>query len=159
MGNAATRSNCEASASPGLHRSPCIWFATCISHVWIEEKHKDYFVMFIHHLVTIALVWGSWCFGYLRIGILVMYVHDFSDIFIDIMKLANYAKLQGSSAFFIVEISFVSTLVSWFYIRLYVFPVKVIHSCYVHSLQWWFHNGNADFDIINDNWLAGKTVP
>jgi hypothetical protein len=30
-----------------------------------------------------------------RIGLIILYVHDVSDIFIDTVKLANYMKLTG----------------------------------------------------------------
>ena len=52
---------------------------------------------YIHHIATIALVAGSWIHGFLRIGVLVLYMHDVSDIPLDLMKMFNYLKLQVCS--------------------------------------------------------------
>jgi len=104
-----------------------IWLVTCFSHKYVEEKHKDYFLMYSHHLVTIALVIGSYVFGYTHIGIVVLFIHDVSDIPIDCLKLANYLKLEDKPGFFIVEMSYTSVMVVWLYMRLYLYPVYVIY--------------------------------
>merc|ERR1711934_284682 len=101
-----------------------------------------YFVMFSHHIATIALVSGSFLSGYLRIGILVLFVHDLSDIAVDVLKLANYVRLEGSKGFFVSEIVFVITLIAWFWIRLWIFPGRVIYSALIESRIWLVHNGN-----------------
>lgn len=33
-----------------------VWVFTCLEHRWSDERRKDYFVMFLHHIVTIMLV-------------------------------------------------------------------------------------------------------
>ena len=103
-----------------------IWIVTCFSHKYIEEKHKDYFLMYAHHVVTIALIIGSYVGGFTRIGIVVLFIHDVSDIPIDCLKLANYLKLENAPGFFIVEMSYASVMTSWLYMRLYLFPYYVI---------------------------------
>ena len=50
---------------------------------------------YVHHVVTIALVWGSYSYNYVRIGTVVLYLHDLSDIMVDLLKLTNYMKLEG----------------------------------------------------------------
>ena len=30
------------------------WIVTAISHVWLEERHKDYLMMLVHHVVTLS---------------------------------------------------------------------------------------------------------
>ena len=72
-----------------------IWIGTCFSHRFVEERHKDYVMMYVHHVVTIALVWGSYSYNYVRIGTVVLYLHDLSDIMVDLLKLTNYMKLEG----------------------------------------------------------------
>ena len=68
---------------------------------------------YVHHIATIALVAGSWINGYLRIGVLVLLVHDTSDIPLDLTKMLNYLKLQGPRGFFLAEAMFVVNLCSW----------------------------------------------
>merc|ERR1712087_791122 len=82
--------------------------------------------MYIHHLVTISLIWISYSANYVRIGIVVLLLHDSSDIVIDLLKLTNYMKLEGLRCGFIVELCFVSNFFTWFYTRLYLYPVYVV---------------------------------
>jgi len=102
------------------------WFITAISHRFFEEYHKDYYVMYGHHLVTIALLVGSYAHMYTEIGLVVLFIHDLSDIPIDLMKMFNYCKMEGPSAFFMTEIWYAATLLVWGYVRLYLFPTKVL---------------------------------
>jgi ceramide synthetase len=104
-----------------------IWIYTCVCHIWLFEKQKDYWVMLGHHLATIGLVGLSYHFNYVRYGTMVLWVHDVSDIPGDALKMVNYLKLSDAAGFFITEFFFVAVLVSWAYFRLYVFPVKVIY--------------------------------
>ena len=86
----------------------------------------------------------SWHADYMRVGMLVMYVHDVSDIFIDVLKMSNLIKLEGPRGWFISEIAYVATLVSWAYYRLYQFPFRVMHSSYYFSYSVTSANENSD---------------
>lgn len=106
-----------------------IWIYTLIVHRWLDpSRRKDFFEMFIHHVVTIALISGGAAWGYHRVSLVILAVHDTSDILIDCLKITNLLKLEGARGLFIVEIVFVSNLVVWIYFRLWVFPTKIISS-------------------------------
>jgi len=126
-----------------------IWVVTCFQHRFIEERHKDYFLMYTHHLVTIALVACSYFNSYLRIGVLVLcamergarillrpapffswtsahrrenfffhrYMHDVSDIPVDLLKIFNYCQLEGPRGLFLLEGVFITNLCTWAYYR------------------------------------------
>ena len=111
-----------------------IWIVTCFSHRFVEARHKDYYQMYIHHIVTIGLMAGSWMFGYMRIGVLVLIIHDASDVPLDLMKMANYLKLEGPKSFFIVEIAFITCLISWAYGRLFIYPTKALFTAAFESI-------------------------
>ena len=72
-----------------------IWIITCASHCFFEERSKDYVMMFIHHIVTIGLVAVSYFANYVRIGTVVLLLHDASDVWIDLLKLFNYMMTQA----------------------------------------------------------------
>ena len=72
-----------------------IWIDTCLLHRFVEERHKDYILMFTHHLVTIALLSVSYYYNYIRIGVIVLYVHDVTDIVVDLLKIFNYCQVGG----------------------------------------------------------------
>eukprot|EP00808_Paulinella_micropora_P002476 g21279.t1 len=104
-----------------------IWIATCFSHRFLEKtRRKDYVLMFTHHVVTISLVLGSHVRYHHSLGLLVLFLHDLSDIPIDVVKMLNYANLTDRKACFLGEIIFVFNLVSWIYLRLYYFPFRII---------------------------------
>ena len=57
-----------------------------------------------------------------------MYVHDVSDIFVDLLKLTNYLRLEGRKGWFGSEIAYVTCMVAWSWWRLYQYPFRVVHS-------------------------------
>ena len=105
-----------------------IWIDTCFWHCFIEERHKDYVMMYVHHLVTIMLVWGSYSNNYMRAGTVVLFLHDSSDVFMDLLKIFNYLKLEGKKGYFLVETAFLVNLLVWPYTRLYIFPMRIVWS-------------------------------
>jgi hypothetical protein len=74
-----------------------IWFYTALSCRYVDARHKDYFIMFGHHVVTIALVGGSYWMGCLRVGLLVLLLHDSSDIVADLLKALDFFLLPSLS--------------------------------------------------------------
>ena len=42
--------------------------------------------MFFHHIATIVLIAFSYSVNYTNIGMLIMSLHDFSDIFLEVSK-------------------------------------------------------------------------
>ena len=103
-----------------------VWIATCFSHVCLEVRRRDFAMMLAHHVVTIGLVWLSYTLNFVAVGVVIMFIHDASDVFIDLMKLSNYLQLEGPRGFFLVETCYVANLFSWTYLRLNVLPVHVI---------------------------------
>ena len=103
-----------------------VYVATTVSHVFVEERHNDFLLMLAHHLVTLALIGLSYWFNTLRLGVVVMLLHDASDIVIDVLKLCNYLGLEGRRHFFAVEATFATNFVTWAYARLYLLPVHVV---------------------------------
>lgn len=105
-----------------------VWFVTAFSHKFIEAKHNDYFLMYSHHVVTLGLVTLSYFNGWAPIGLVVMFIHDSSDIVIDSMKMLNYLGLDSSSGTFLAEAVFVLNLVTWPLVRMWFFATKVIYT-------------------------------
>jgi ceramide synthetase len=109
-----------------------LWIVTGISCKWLEERRKDYLEMMFHHIITITAVILCYNHNEWAIGMVVLVVHDASDIILDLMKMTNYLKLEESHGAFTTEILFVlNTYVSWPYLRLYVFPIWIIRSIIV----------------------------
>ena len=104
-----------------------IWVWTGFSCKWIESRRKDYVEMMLHHIVTFTLILFSMLNGELAIGLVVLFVHDASDVVLDVMKMTNYLKMEDAHGYFLTEICFVSNLMTWVYFRLYRFPYHVVY--------------------------------
>ncbi|XP_042263828.1 ceramide synthase 2-like isoform X5 [Thunnus maccoyii] len=94
------------------------------------QGSKDFKEQIIHHLATLVLLSFSWCVNYIRIGTLVMLIHDASDVLLESAKLFNYAKWEKTcqSLFVLFAIVFMVT-------RLIIFPFWLIHCTWVYPVH------------------------
>uniref|UniRef100_A0A3Q4BVG4 Uncharacterized protein n=1 Tax=Mola mola TaxID=94237 RepID=A0A3Q4BVG4_MOLML len=99
----------------------------CVS---VDVKRKDFKEQVIHHIATILLIAFSYCANFVRVGTLVMLVHDSSDFLLESAKMFHYAgwRRMCDSLFVIFALIFLAT-------RLLVFPGRLLYSTLVVSLQ------------------------
>lgn len=118
-----------------------IWFVTAFRHRFAAPIGADYRLMYTHHVITLFLVVGSYYLGEpetyhvgsRRIGGLILFIHDSSDVVIDLLRLAHYLDLDSKSGLYLSEIFFVTNLGTWAYLRLYCFSTVVVYSAWVES--------------------------
>lgn len=108
-----------------------IWVVTCFCHRFVDKPNKDYYVMYIHHLVTIAIVLYSLSNGFMKYGLVIFLLHDVSDVFLDLVKLSNYLKLEGRAGCYLVEICYACLMTVWSFCRLFFLPYFVYHGMYL----------------------------
>ncbi|XP_023391171.1 ceramide synthase 5 [Pteropus vampyrus] len=108
-----------------------------------DIKRKDFLIMFVHHLATIGLITFSYINNMVRVGTLVMFLHDSSDFLLEAAKLANYAKYQRlcDTLFVIFSAVFMVT-------RLVIYPFWILNTTLFESWEmigpypsWWLFNG------------------
>ncbi|XP_056098654.1 ceramide synthase 4a isoform X1 [Rhinichthys klamathensis goyatoka] len=99
----------------------------CVS---VDIKRKDFKEQIIHHIATIFLIAFSYCANYVRVGTLVMLVHDSSDFLLESAKMFNYAGWRKTCDALFVIFAAVFLLT-----RLVVFPCRVIYTAVVDSLD------------------------
>ncbi|KAJ0023418.1 hypothetical protein NQD34_003318 [Periophthalmus magnuspinnatus] len=109
---------------------------------FIDIKRKDFLVMFIHHLATVGLISFSYANNMVRVGSLVMAVHDASDFLLEAAKMANYAKYQR-----VCDSIFIVFSLVFFVTRLIIYPIWVLNSTMFESWDivgpfpsWWVFN-------------------
>ena len=95
---------------------------------WSDTVRGDFNEMMAHHIVTNALVFLSSYFRQTRIGSMVFWMHDISDVPVDLCKLANFVKWHKATAW-----SFFLLCSVWFVTRLYVLPFTIWASVYTES--------------------------
>jgi hypothetical protein len=81
------------------------------------KKEMDLMQMIIHHGVTITLILLSIIFDFKAFAVVVLAVHDISDVFVIICKITARMKFLD---IFLVP-SYLSMLASWIYYRFYLF--------------------------------------
>ncbi|KAG5181296.1 TLC domain-containing protein [Tribonema minus] len=97
----------------------------------IDTRRSDFWQHVLHHAVTMALITMSWVSNFVRIGSLVILLHDISDVPLELAKVVNYtkanpkhAKWASPAADGIFGIFALTFLVS----RLVLFPYYVIYN-------------------------------
>jgi len=120
----------EDATSPGVRVSyffEVSWYLCTLFLLFIDFKRKDFLVMLCHHLVTLMLLTLSWSVGWTRAGVVLLLLHDFSDVFLNFGKMGSYldAEIPANG-------SFVIFVVSWGFLRLYCLP-RVIYECFALS--------------------------
>ncbi|XP_033112360.1 ceramide synthase 1-like [Anneissia japonica] len=103
-------------------------FATLYMDTW----RKDSYIMLIHHFLTLSLVGFSYASRYHNIGLLVFFLHDITDVFLENSKLLIYFKIRRGKKYPIndqlANVGFAGFSLSWFVCRLYWFPLKALWS-------------------------------
>jgi len=88
----------------------------------------DFREMALHHVVTNLLIFGSSHLHLLRIGSMILLIHDVSDVPVDMSKLANFMKWKKTTI-----LCFVVMLIVWAITRIGIFPFVVYRSILFES--------------------------
>ncbi|CAG2201557.1 CERS5_6 [Mytilus edulis] len=88
---------------------------------FFDIQRKDFWEMFFHHLATIFLLTFSWSLNFIRVGTLVLVIHDAVDFWLEIAKCAKYAGFQK-----LCDAGFAIMGIVWFVTRLVIYPFKVL---------------------------------
>ncbi|KAH7410143.1 TLC domain-containing protein [Phaeosphaeria sp. MPI-PUGE-AT-0046c] len=89
----------------------------------IEEKRKDYAQMFVHHVFTAALLFLSYGYYHMRVGLVIMCIMDFVDIVLPTAKLLKYMGYSTAC-----DIAFGVFVISWLVTR------HVLYMCVCWSI-------------------------
>jgi ceramide synthetase len=69
---------------------------------FIDVKRKDFWQMFIHHIATILLLSFSYIVNFVRVGTLVLVVHDCGDYWLEV-KIKKFFLIVSILFFFSVQ--------------------------------------------------------
>ena len=104
-----------------------------ISITFIDEKRKDFMILCTHHSVTLIAILMSYTIKFYDMGLLIYFLHDFNDPFLEVAKIYHYIKVDKNGYLnrkysFVSECCMVLFVLSWIPTRLYLFPLRGIHS-------------------------------
>ena len=111
-----------------------------VFYLYLKGNIKnDWAEMTLHHLLTICLYVFSYVMGFVKIGSLIMFLHDWVDIWSPFTKIfveTHYDKLTVLGA--------VNTWTIWIYSRLIVFPQIVYFGVLVYPIEKLYPNYLTD---------------
>lgn len=50
----------------------------------IEQRRNDHYQMLTHHIITVTLIYSSYCYNHTRVGNLILVLMDIVDIFLPV---------------------------------------------------------------------------
>lgn len=112
------------------------YYIVLLSYFWAESfvlipatgrKTSDKVQTLCHHFFTVLLMVFSWTCNFVRVGTLVLLVHECADIPLLAAKMHVYAGTKER-----IEILFGIFLVLWLVTRCYLFPFWIMHSIFTH---------------------------
>jgi hypothetical protein len=106
---------------------------------WNPLCRGDFREMALHHVITNMLVTGSSYLRFTRIGSMIFLIHDVSDIFVDMSKLANFMKWKVTTI-----VCFVTMLLVWIVTRLGILPFMIMKSILTESPSLYLPSGELD---------------
>ncbi|KAG6021245.1 hypothetical protein E4U41_002548 [Claviceps citrina] len=93
----------------------------------IEERRKDHWQMFSHHIITTALISSCYFYCHTRVGNMILVIMDVVDLFLPAAKCLKYAGYNT-----ICDVMFGIFMVAWFLAR-HVIYMMVCWSIYAHT--------------------------
>ncbi|KND87728.1 Sphingosine N-acyltransferase lag1 [Tolypocladium ophioglossoides CBS 100239] len=93
----------------------------------IEERRKDHWQMFSHHIITTALISSCYSYHHTRVGNYILVIMDVVDLFFPVAKCLKYTGYNK-----LCDIAFGVFMVSWFVAR-HIFYIMVCCSVYAHT--------------------------
>ncbi|XP_061451301.1 ceramide synthase 3 isoform X2 [Rhineura floridana] len=88
-----------------------------------DTKRKDFKAHMIHHFAALGLMFCSWSANYVRVGTLVMFIHDSADIWLEAAKMFNYAHWENTCSVLFVIFSIV-----FFITRMILLPFWIMRA-------------------------------
>lgn len=88
--------------------------------ILFETKRDDFPATLAHHFVTIALILYSYFLGFTKAGVVVMFLHDVCDPWLEIAKMARYAGNDTLTNTFFGLFTLVWIVMRDFYLPMFV---------------------------------------
>ncbi|XP_073304227.1 ASC1-like protein isoform X1 [Primulina huaijiensis] len=100
--------------------------------IFWETRRSDFGVSMGHHVATLILIIFSYTSRFVRVGSIVLALHDASDVFLEVGKMSKYSGAETLASF-----SFVLFVLSWVLLRLIYYPFWVLWSTSYEVTQIW----------------------
>ncbi|KAM6464526.1 ceramide synthase 4-like [Liasis olivaceus] len=114
----------------GYYLTQLSFYCSLVVMLPFQVKRMDFRKEIVHHAATLLLISFSYCANYIRIGSLVMILHDVPDCFLYYAKMFNYLKWQKTSYALFIMFS-----AAFLFTRLVIFPYKILYSSHYYFME------------------------
>lgn len=97
-----------------------LFWSLTLTH-FFETRRKDFWPMFIHHLLALTMVHIIWIMNVHRVGAAMIFLHDVSELPAFALKAYTYYKPGSMGCNFLLVIF----NILWFVARIYFYPRHV----------------------------------
>lgn len=112
--------------------------------LFLYEVQTDFYLMVLHHSITISLVVFSYLYNFSQIGIIVFYLHDLTDIFVYITRIIINTDYND-----VIKITpCVMLLVTYFIYRIYLFGKLIFIIGYYHFIIFKHESNDKEMMIL-----------
>jgi hypothetical protein len=102
-------------------------FSIVESVVVKRKTDRKYYEFLLHHFIAVMLILISLLINLLAMGTVVLFLHDISDMFTDMLRIWVETKFRRT----VVDLTlFAMASTSWFYTRIVVFPFCIVPNLY-----------------------------
>lgn len=105
---------------------------TLIDYCVYKRKAVQFWEMFLHHSMAVFLIFFSYMTGGIRVGIMVLYVHDPCDVLVYGNRIFSELKNPWKPAQYF---SYICLIVGWVYFRLFAFPKAIVGAAFDYVLS------------------------
>jgi len=104
---------------------------TLIDYCVYKWRAPKFWEMFLHHCLAVFLIFFSYLTNNLRVGILVLFVHDPCDVFLCVNRVIGDMKNPSQ---IVKYANYVMFVVGWVFFRLYAFPKCIVGSAFSYYM-------------------------
>ncbi|KAL1357413.1 hypothetical protein HN51_009328 [Arachis hypogaea] len=91
--------------------------------IFWETKRSDFGLSMTHHVASLALIVLSYMFRFVRVGSVVLALHDATDVFLETGKMSKYSGAETMAS-----IAFLLFVIFWTLLRIIYYPFWVLWS-------------------------------
>uniref|UniRef100_A0A3Q3WDU7 Uncharacterized protein n=1 Tax=Mola mola TaxID=94237 RepID=A0A3Q3WDU7_MOLML len=128
------------------------FYLSLLLRISVDVRRKDFREQVIHHLATIILLSFSYCANYIRIGTVVMLLHDSSDILLESAKMFNYGT-DWKEAPSLFDVFSFEPFAGYYFFNAMLMVLQALHIFWaglILRMVYKFLNGNLEKDERSD---------